>query len=65
MSHEFNPARKARNAAQKPKLAVFCIHCSRSLGVMRSAVERARAEARHICPEKLLARQPAAPPPFN
>jgi hypothetical protein len=43
----------------------FCIHCFRSLGARRNALQRAKAEAKHICPEKRLAWQPAAPPPYN
>jgi hypothetical protein len=43
----------------------FCVHCFRNLGAMRTASQRARTEAKHHCPEKLLASQPAAPPPYN
>lgn len=44
---------------------LFCVHCSHSLGAMRNAAQRRKTEARHLCPEKLLSRQPAAPPPYN
>jgi hypothetical protein len=43
----------------------FCIHCYRILGGRRTASQRAKTEAKHICPEKRLAWQPAAPPPYN
>jgi hypothetical protein len=43
----------------------FCVHCFRNLGAMRSAAQRVRTEAKHMCPEKLLATQPGAPPPYN
>ncbi|MFZ0632497.1 MAG: hypothetical protein WA399_06790 [Acidobacteriaceae bacterium] len=46
-------------------LETRCVHCYRSLGVMRNAAQRAKTEARHMCGEKRLSRQPAAPPPFN
>ena len=54
-----------RRAATKPSPDAFCIHCYRSLGVIRDASQRARAEAQHQCPEKLQAKQPATPPPYN
>ena len=43
----------------------FCVHCFRSLGATRNAAQRTKTEAKHICPEKRLAWQPAAPPPYN
>jgi hypothetical protein len=44
---------------------VLCVHCFRSLGVVTTAAQRLSAETAHRCAEKMLAWQPAAPPPFN
>jgi hypothetical protein len=43
----------------------FCIHCFRNLGSSRNAAQRLRTETKHTCPEKRLAAQPGAPPPYN
>lgn len=44
---------------------IFCIYCFQSLGWPLGSAERNRLEKEHICQEKLLARQPGWPPPFN
>ena len=55
------------NKSAPPKFSsdVICIHCFHSLGASRSASQRARMMAKHVCAEKLLAAQPGAPPPYN
>jgi hypothetical protein len=53
------------SAARKISCEVFCVHCFRSLGALRDATQRRRVEAKHVCQEKWLARQPDAPTPFN
>jgi hypothetical protein len=55
----------------QPKLAhplgkvVFCIHCYRTLGTESTTSSRELLVAGHKCEEEVLAKQPAAPPPFN
>lgn len=44
---------------------VFCVHCFRTLGTESSKTPREMLLAKHRCPESLLAKQPAAPPPYN
>lgn len=44
---------------------VFCIHCFQTLGSDTPKTPRAMLLAKHSCVESLLAKQPAAPPPFN
>jgi len=44
---------------------VFCIHCFRTLGTESVKTPREILLARHNCAESLLAKQPAAPPPYN
>jgi hypothetical protein len=56
---------RTKRAAPNVAPGAFCIHCFRSLGVIRDASQRAKAEAGHQCPEKLQAMQPATPPPYN
>lgn len=51
--------------AQNIPSEFICVHCFHSLGAMRNAAQRRKTEARHLCPEKLLSRRPAAPPPYN
>jgi hypothetical protein len=53
------------SAARKISCEVFCVYCFRSLGALRDATQRLRAEAKHVCREKWLARQPGTPTPFN
>jgi hypothetical protein len=54
-----------------PKLAhplgtvVFCIHCFKTLGTESARGSREAMLAKHKCAESQLAKQPAAPPPFN
>jgi hypothetical protein len=54
-----------------PKLAhplgtvVFCIHCFRTLGTESAETPRQALLTSHKCAESLLAKQPAAPPPYN
>ena len=54
-----------------PKLAhpagslVSCIHCFRILGRDTAATPRKLLIATHKCRESLLAKLPAAPPPYN
>lgn len=56
---------------QSPKLAhplgtvVFCIHCFRTLGTESAETPREVLLSKHKCTESLLARLPAAPPPYN
>jgi hypothetical protein len=54
-----------RTVAPRLSADTFCIHCFRNLGASRSAMQRAKTEARHVCAEKVLAAQPDAPPPYN
>jgi hypothetical protein len=56
---------RRRGGALKLSPDAFCVHCFRNLGAMRSVAQRVKTEAKHICPEKLLSWQPAAPPPYN
>ena len=44
---------------------VFCIHCFRTLGTETAKTSRDSLLAKHKCAESLLAKQPAAPPPYN
>jgi hypothetical protein len=44
---------------------LFCTYCFQSIGEPHTASQRHTLEAQHICAERDLARQPAAPPPFN
>lgn len=44
---------------------VFCIHCYRTLGTESSSSTREMLVALHQCEEGMLAKQPAAPPPYN
>ena len=44
---------------------VFCIHCFRTLGTESDETPRETLLANHKCAESLLAKQPAAPPPYN
>jgi hypothetical protein len=44
---------------------VVCIYCYRSLGMAASEKKQAELRHSHDCPEARVARQPAAPPPFN
>ncbi len=43
----------------------ICLYCFKVLGKPRSMAERRDLEAKHVCAEKLQARQPATPAPFN
>jgi hypothetical protein len=42
-----------------------CLYCFRVLGSARNRSEQLELEAKHACPEKLQAQQPATPTPFN
>lgn len=44
---------------------VVCIYCYRTLGMTGSARKVAQLLHTHDCIEARLARQPAAPPPYN
>jgi len=44
---------------------VFCVHCFRTLGIESATTPREILLAKHKCAESLLAKQPAAPPPYN
>ena len=44
---------------------VFCIHCFQELGRETAATNREVLLAKHTCIEGQLAKQPAAPPPYN
>jgi len=55
----------ARRTGENLSPDAFCIHCFRSLGASRTRTQRAKVEAKHMCAEKLLSWQPAAPPPYN
>jgi len=44
---------------------VFCIHCFQTLGTESGKTTRDALLAKHQCAESLLAKQPAAPPPYN
>lgn len=67
MSSNRNLRKRSSGTDAAPRLSpgTHCVHCDRSLALMRSGAHRAKTEAGHICPEKLQSRQPAAPPPFN
>jgi hypothetical protein len=43
----------------------ICPYCFEVLGSPRTKVQSNALNARHNCAEKLVARQPAAPAPFN
>jgi hypothetical protein len=45
--------------------AAHCIHCYRTLGKAEGPEQRAVLLSAHTCSERLLARRPAAPPPYN
>jgi len=42
-----------------------CLYCFRVLGTPRNRSEQEDLHARHQCPEKTQAQQPATPAPFN
>lgn len=44
---------------------VTCNYCFQSLGLAEGAKERKALLARHICKEKLMARQPSVAVPFS
>ncbi len=44
---------------------VICIYCYRTLGMTASARKVAQLLHAHDCIEARLAKQPAAPPPYN
>lgn len=44
---------------------VFCIHCFQTLGTDTPATPREALLAEHTCVERVLSKQPAAPPPYN
>ena len=45
--------------------AAVCAYCFKSLGLAGGAKERITLIARHICKEKILARQPSIAVPFS
>jgi hypothetical protein len=45
--------------------SVHCTHCFRNIGEETEKTSRTKLLARHRCPERELAKQPAAPPPYN
>jgi hypothetical protein len=51
-------------SAQRPGALVVCVHCFCALEEAASTRQDG-LRAKHDCAEELLARQPAAPPPFN
>lgn len=54
-----------RTSAHPLGTVVFCIHCFRTLGSESPTTSREKLLARHMCMESLLAKLPAAPPPYN
>ena len=44
---------------------VVCIYCYRTLGRAASVTKQAELLHSHNCVEERIAKQPAAPPPFN
>ncbi len=44
---------------------VVCMYCFQTIGTLGARAKRATLEARHLCSEKVLAGQPAAPVPYN
>lgn len=60
---ELQPQPAHRGIPHRSK--VVCIYCYRRLGLAASAKKQAQLIHDHNCPEARLARQPAAPPPFN
>lgn len=44
---------------------VYCIHCFQRLDTDSTAIPRAALLAKHKCAESQIAKQPAAPPPYN
>lgn len=44
---------------------VVCIHCYRTIGISASPQKHGELMHAHDCLEARLAKQPAAPPPFN
>jgi len=44
---------------------VLCVHCFRHLGTESTTTTRTTLRAKHKCAEGRLAKEPAAPPPYN
>jgi len=55
----------ARSPLPRSVLAAVCVHCARSLDPQGSTGKKANGGARHLCPEMVLSREPASPPPYN
>lgn len=51
--------------AHPPGGLVSCIHCFQILGRETAVTPREALMASHTCPESILAKLPAAPPPYN
>jgi len=63
-----NPSPSCRTKAKPVNRigrVVYCVHCFRSLGLEDAATSRASLLAKHNCIESQMAKQPAAPPPYN
>lgn len=54
-----------RGTAHPLGTVVFCVHCFQTLGTESAKTPRAMLLAEHKCAESMLAKQPAAPPPYN
>ena len=61
------PATPIGIAPQRKPLTLLgtCLYCFQVLGVPRNGAEQLELETRHVCSEKLQARQPGTPVPFN
>ena len=57
--------RETRKLSHRIGALVLCIHCFQSLGRATAKTSREVLISRHRCIESELAKQPAAPPPYN
>jgi hypothetical protein len=64
--HALTPNGQPHHSGRTPlATGTICAYCFEVLGVPNTKAQSNALEARHICAEKLVARQPAAPVPFN
>ena len=63
--HSFLQEKHSPKFAHALGKVVFCIHCYQTLGVESASSTREMLLAAHKCDEQMLAKEPAAPPPFN
>jgi hypothetical protein len=64
--HALNPRGMPHQTGMTPlSLGTICMHCFEVLGAPKTRAHQLALQARHNCPEKQLARQPATPVPFS